>query len=428
MEQHKRALEHSRDTLNRQIHTDMLTGLPNRTQLLEDITRVEIASLILIDINRFKQINDFFGHDVGDTILIQFSRNLQNFPLLDRDCRLYRLSGDEFGLLGKSNLSPAAHADFAHRLAYHLNRQHYTIDGEEIAFGVAIGYTTQARSSEAIVQADLALKTAKETKKTTSAYRESLLSRETYAENLTWFRRLKRAVDSDRIVPYFQIIQSTDPDTPPLYESLVRMVSEDGTVIPASAFIHIAKESYLYGMLSEIMVTKTFQHFEHLPYRFSLNLSTIDLANPQFVSHLIHQINTYNIGERLIIELVESEKVQDYDAVAGFITHLRQYGCTFALDDFGSGFSNFTHAFALNIDYLKIDGSLIKNIVTDPTSHVLVEAIIAFARKLGMHTIAEFVSDAAIETRIRTMGIDYLQGYHIGRPQPTLDGDTTHGK
>ena len=279
-----------------------------------------------------------------------------------------------------------------------------------------------------IVQADLALKTAKETKKATSAYQESLLSRETYAENLTWFRRLKRAVDADRIVPHFQIIQSTDPDTPPLYESLVRMACEDGTVIAASSFIEIAKQSYLYRKLSEIMVTKTFQYFEHRPYRFSLNLSTLDLSNPQFVSHLIHQINTYGVGERLIIELVESEKVQDYDAVADFITNLRQYGCTFALDDFGSGFSNFTHAFALSIDYLKIDGSLIKNIVTDPTSRVLVEAIIAFARKLDMQTIAEFVSDAAIEAQVRSMGVDYLQGYQIARPQPSIDGDETYVK
>ena len=426
IEQHKRELEHSRDTLNRQMHTDTLTGLPNRTQLLEDIARTETASLILIDINRFKQINDFFGHDVGDTVLVQFSRNLQNFPLLDRGCILYRLSGDEFGLLSTSNLSREAHADFAQHLAQHLNRQHYTISGEEIAFGVAIGYTTQARGSEVIIQADLALKTAKETKKATSAYQESLLSRETYAENLTWFRRLKRAVDSDRIVPHFQIIQSTNPDTPPLYESLVRMVCEDGTVIAASAFIDIAKQSYLYRKLSEIMVAKTFQYFEHRPYRFSLNLSTLDLSNPQFVSYLIRQIDAHGVGERLIIELVESEKVRDYDAVADFITRLRQYGCTFALDDFGSGFSNFTHAFSLHIDYLKIDGSLIENIVTDPTSRILVEAIVAFARKLDMQTIAEFVSDAAIETQVRAMGIDYLQGYHTGRPQPTLDGDGSY--
>ena len=428
MEQQKRELQQSRDALNRQIHTDTLTGLPNRTQLIEDIARTETASLTLIDIDRFKQINDFFGHEIGDTILIQFSRNLQYFPLLTRDCKLYRLSGDEFGLLSTADFSREAHAEFAQQLAQYLNRQHYTIDNEEIAFGVAIGYATHAQSHDIIIQADLALKTAKETKRTVAAYEESLLSRETYAKNLSWFRRLKRAVDADRIVPYYQIMRSTDPDLPPLYESLIRMVDDDGRLIDASEFIAVAKQSYLYGKLSEIMVAKTFRYFEHRPYRFSLNLSTLDLSNPTFVDYLIRQITSCNVGDRLLIELVESEEVQNYDAVSKFIIRLREYGCTFALDDFGSGFSNFTRAFSLHIDYIKIDGSLIENIATDPTSRILVEAIVAFARKLRIRTIAEFVSDPSIENLMRSLGVDYLQGYHIGRPRATIDGEEPHAQ
>ena len=420
LELYKKEIENKKDDLIKQLYTDALTGMPNRLKLIDDISKNDIASLVLINIDSFKEINDFFGQEIGDMVLVEFGARIKASSYL-KNYTIYRLSADEFALYKAGSSLEGKSIDFIHKLSQHLNAQRYLISGNEIVFSTTIGSAINASRSSLFIHTDLAIKTAKKNKKEVVIYNESLETLQLFASNIEWVNKLKNAIDTGKIVPYFQPIRDNMTGKVSKFESLVRMIDSDGVPIAPFFFLDVAKKSHQYTQLTEIMIDRSFKHFKNLPYTFSINFSATDILDKNVVAFLINKIKEYDIGSKLIIELLESEGFEDYEAIAKFIQTVKEYGCQVAIDDFGSGFSNFQHIIALDIDFLKIDASLIRNITTDNNAQIIVETIASFSKRLGIKTIAEFVESKEIDDKVKSMGIDYSQGYYISKPQSHTD-------
>ena len=421
LERYKELLEEGKAMLNQQLRTDELTGLPNRLSLSEYIAKTEFGSLVLINLNDFKELNDFYGVATGDKVLQEYGTSLSKNALIE-GFETFKLSGDEYALYTDENLGEEQMVIKIHKIQQKMDTQSfYDVENSRLitVFSTA-GIVSDAPSETLFVQADIALKTAKKKHKHIMTYTDSQETQNQFASNIKWADRLKTAFSYDRVVPYFQPIYNNHTNEIDKYEALVRLIDEHGRPIAPFHFLDVAKKSHLYFQLTETMLNKTFAYFKDLPYSFSINLSESDLIDYSVNALIIEKLNNSDIGSRVIFEIVETENIEDYELVDHFINEVKQFGAKIAIDDFGAGFSNFKHISRLDIDFIKIDGSLIQHILDDSNSQAIVETIHAFASRLNIKTIAEFVNNQAKFDKVNEIGIDYTQGYFIGKPLPEI--------
>lgn len=193
-------------------------------------------------------------------------------------------------------------------------------------------------------------------------------------------------------------------------------LNDFGKVVSPYLFLDISKKSGQYSRLTKRMIRKTFDYFKNNDYEFSLNLTFEDISMESTYRYVIDNIKKYNLASRIVIEIVESEKIQDFSLVNHFFEEIKELGCKIAIDDFGSGYSNFEYLIKLEADYIKIDGSLIKDILVNKGNENIIRMIIKFAKDQGIKTIAEFVSSKEIFDKVKELGVDYAQGYYIQEP------------
>ncbi|MBA1446385.1 MAG: EAL domain-containing protein [Gammaproteobacteria bacterium] len=205
----------------------------------------------------------------------------------------------------------------------------------------------------------------------------------------------------------------------------MRIQDEAGQLLTPFAFMQVAKESRIYSALSRIMLEKCLDRFQSSHYTFSVNLAVEDILDPEIREYLFDRLSSDpDLGKRMTIELLESEEVDDYDALKSFLSQARSHGCHLAIDDFGAGYSSFKHILELEVDQLKIDASLIRDLDSDREAQLLVKAIVDVAGEIGIKsTVAEFVHSRAVFERVNRLGVDYSQGYFIGKPAANLLAD-----
>jgi EAL domain-containing protein (putative c-di-GMP-specific phosphodiesterase class I) len=238
-----------------------------------------------------------------------------------------------------------------------------------------------------------------------------------YEKNLKISNVVRHAVEKSKIVPYFQPIIDNKTQEVYKYECLARLLDENNNVISPTLFIPIAKRTKVYNEVTKIIIDKSFDVFEDNEYEFSINLSMEDIINSEMFNYILEKLKNSNASKRVVFEILESEAIEDFDKIIRFINEIKRYGAKIAIDDFGDGYSNFSYLIKMNVDLLKIDGSLIKNIDKDKNSYLVVETIVNFANRLGIQTIAEFVHSSTIMDMVKEMGIDYSQGFYIDKPQ-----------
>src|SRR5690606_19357952 len=225
--------------------------------------------------------------------------------------------------------------------------------------------------------------------------------------------------EEGRMVPFFQPILNLATNRIDKYECLVRMLDEQGNPISPMAFLPVARRIRLYRLITRSMIDQCLARFADSELHFSLNLACDDLLDEELNEYLLSRLQAPSLARRVIFEILESEGIENYQQVRRFIDRAKHLGCRIAIDDFGTGYSNFEHLLRLDVDLIKIDGSLIKRLDRDPTARALTEGIVRFARELGLQTVAEFVHSEALLQRGRELGIDFAQGSHIGMPAPT---------
>lgn len=396
---------------------DTLSGLKNRTALVSDLENGgDEVALVLFNIDRFSNINDYFGYEVGDGLLRAFA------VMLSREFghdHIYRISGDEFAII-------CVATEFDNRFVERINEHVGNLENEKFKIGVnditvnVSGGLAHANKAEVYNLAHIALKEAKEQRIKIVFFNDNKALKEKTHNNILMFEKIKSAIEEDRIVPYFQGIVDNKTRSVVKYESLIRLITPDGSVLSPFFFLEHAKRSKLYDKLTRIMIVKTFTVFEHTEYEFSINLTLQDIVCEKTRDLLYETLEHSGAAKRAVFEIVESEGIENFDEVVKFIKVLKGYGCKIAIDDFGTGYSNFSYLSKLDVDYIKIDGSLIKNINLDADHLLTVESILFFARKKGIDVIAEFVEDEAIFKTLLELGIEYSQGYLFSKPSPTI--------
>jgi diguanylate cyclase (GGDEF)-like protein len=405
--------------LREQLYIDTLTGLPNRFSMFNDIVETSDGALLIINIDDFKEINDFYGHVAGDNILKKFSNRLKNMFKENEHIRLKRLSGDEFALLFMKKPLLEDFIKSAEKLINDIEKMIFLYKKNEISIRVTIGGAYQIE--RALEKADIALKSAKRQRKSFLIYDEKLNIEEQYKDNMEWVKKLKKAIEQDMIVPYFQPIYENITEKITSYECLIRLIDSDGNVVSPYLFLRIAKKSRLYSELTKIMIEKSCRHFKHIDFDFSVNLSVDDILDKEMVDYIKQKIKDHNVANKIIFEILESEGIENYEEVSLFISEMKKLGCKIAIDDFGSGYSNFEHLLKLDIDYIKIDGTLIKNLDKDVNAQIVVETIVDFANRLNILTVAEFVHNKEVFDKVKELNINRSQGFFLGMPE----GDTS---
>lgn len=413
------------------LYTDALTQLPNREKLLVELHHSKAASLLLINIDAFKEINDFYGHHCGDHVIAELAIALQDFLAQERDwasSRLYRMPGDELAIWLPTAESSSQLAQRAEALLRYVSALCIRWHNQSIPLNVTLGVATslqedgsQLADEQLLTSASIALQSARLARIGYCIYDPAHRTRETYEQNLIWANRLRRALDDGRIVPYFQPILDLRTGRIEKFECLARMLDENGEPISPAEFLGVAKKIRLYRYITRTMVTQCFSRFVDNDYTFSLNLSCEDLLDPDLTNFIVEKLKSSpSLASRLIFEILESEGIENYAEVRLFIDRVKALGCRIAIDDFGTGYSNFQHLLKLNVDVIKIDGSLIENIDTDPIALNVTRGIQQFATGLGMRTVAEFVHSKAVLECVRLLNIDDVQGFYIGKPSPSL--------
>ena len=405
-------------------YTDDLTGLPNRVCLLRDLQNRKAAALLIINLDRFNQINSLFGNECGDRVLLAVASQLTTFADDDLQIglKVYRLPGDEFAILAPA-IAAEATRDLAAQLRHLITSDRIYWQQQRLTVDVSIGIALRSArkpedaADQLVSQAKIAVLQAREQSRHHLLYDPAVGVEENYENNLYWANRLNEAIDHDRLVPWFQPIHSNESGSINKYECLVRMVEPDGSVVSAGQFIEIANKLRLNRRITQLMVDKCFAYFQAREEGFSINLSYGDIAEPETVRHILSVLESSGIGHRVIFEILESDGIDNYDQLSSFIERVKPFGCRIAIDDFGTGYSNFSHLLSLSVDLIKIDGSLIRHLHEDQTAFLVTNGIVQFARSLKIQTVAEFVHNEAVQHRVRELGIDFSQGDYFGMPQ-----------
>lgn len=410
----EKRIEEKTNELKIQYNTDSLTGLPNRIKLINDLQNIKDCQLALLDIQDFSELNDFYGIKIGDKVLLEFAERLNELAV-NYGVLIYRVSSDVFSIVDTTKRSD----DQFYRIIDEFNNRikHNAFIYRNIKIYINMNIGISAGKHHVLEKAEMALDFSKHNLDNLKVYNENMSMMNTYKNNLNWITELREAIKEDRIVPFFQPIYNNETNRLEKYESLMRLIRKDGTVVVPIKFLDIAKNSGIYTELTQIMVTKSFQAFKELDYNFSINISVEDIMDTKTRNIIFKKLEEEDMARKVIFELVETENIEDYAEIKGFIDKIHKFGAKIAIDDFGSGYSNFGYIIKLNIDYIKIDGSIIRNIAEDKSSEILAETISSFSSKLGIDVIAEFVHNESVCSKVREMGIKYSQGYYFSEPK-----------
>ena len=434
----------AREMANRlswQASHDGLTGLYNRAAFEERLqelihsspnpNRPEVHTLLYIDLDQFKVINDVAGHIAGDEVLKQVGALMQQ-QVRDSDM-LARLGGDEFGVILKG-------CDLVHarRVCDGIHRafeEFKLLWGErQFRFGASIGAMEFSPGETSLIDlmraADLACYTAKNAgRRRTHIYRIDDAQTQRHRSEMDWVTRLSDAVDNDRLVLHGQLVRPLQGAGEPGglgFEVLVRMLEPDGTLIPPRAFLPAAERYDLMTLIDRWILTRAFQVvaacLQDSSYRIgrcALNLSGASLGDEALLPYVKEQLALHRLPPDVFcFEITETAAISNFSAALNLIRELRAMGCRFALDDFGSGLSSFSYLKNLPVDYLKIDGSFVRDLQHDPFNRTLVSNINEIGHLLGKQTVAECAEDAETIAILAELGVDYAQGFGVAPPQP----------
>ena len=407
------------DELTKMLYTDQLTGLNNRNALIKALKDENELTLIVMDIDRFSQINDLYGTDFGNKVLIEFTTLLQNTLSKNSTCKLFRFDGDVFALLS-TKTDTTQLIDNITELITQMAHEALIVDDEEILLSITAGISSE-QNDLLLSTANMALKSAKKESKDIIIYNENLSLTKEYKNNMKWIKKIKEAIKEDRITTYFQPIANNDNDNSiNKYEALIRLIDTNGDIITPYFFLEIAKKAKLYGELTKIVIKKSFEAFKDNNYEFSVNITIDDILDEEIKEYIYKSLANSKISNRLTFEITETESIGNFDDVEKFINRVKSYGCKIAIDDFGTGYSNFEHLMRIQADYIKIDGSIIKEIIHDKKSELITSVIVSFAKEMNIQTIGEYVENEAIHDKLKELGVNKSQGYYFDRPKALL--------
>jgi diguanylate cyclase (GGDEF)-like protein/PAS domain S-box-containing protein len=429
------------ETIDYQASHDNLTGLSNReefsfalSELLAGIrTADELHALLVIDVDRFKVINDTCGTLAGDELLRQIASHVQ--ANISRKDVSARIGGDEFAIILR-DCEPEDSINVAKRLKDAVESRKFAWQSSVYPITLSIGIVSLSLGSEdshaMLAAADDACHLSKEEGgNKVNVFQAKDTKYQKRRGDMEWIARINKAIDENRFVLYQQAIVplSEAMDLKPKAEILLRLVNDDGSIARPGDFIPAAERYNLMPLIDQWVIANAIEAYKTLTDRaselahriISINLSGPSLLDESLVELILYEIRRHGLApSSFCFEITETAAIQNYAAATRFIKRLKNDGFTFALDDFGSGFSSFGYLKNLPVDYLKIDGSFVQTIDESLVSYTMVESINSIGHVMGIKTIAEFVKNPEIKRKLIEIGVDYAQGYHIAEPVPLL--------
>ena len=406
-----------KNELYHQLITDKLTSLPNRTKLNYDLDTNEHKTLMLINLDRFSLLNDSYGFDVGDQILIHVSEILQKIQ--KKDTQLYRLEADLFAITIKNSSKEFLNYEIDTVRAV-LNNSPLELDDLSLYINVTIGIVYY-EVGNIIQKAEIALRQARKVSRNrVEFYSDSLAMSHDIEQNNAWTSRIAYALDNDKVLTYFQPIVDCQTKKIVKYEALVRLEFE-GEIFAPNYFLKTARYAGYLHKITRTVFAKACSVFRNNDLTFSINITDQDLAENTLVDYIEEVRKIHNIDRRRIVfEILEEVSLSDNIVAIDNLEKLSSIGYGLSVDDFGTQCSNFAQLGSHTLESLKIDGKFIKDININKQSRIITESILFFTNQIGFATVAEFVHSEEIFEIVRELGITYAQGYYFGEPKPYL--------
>jgi len=413
---------------------DQLTGLGNRRNFQHELVSMlaiagrykEQLALFYLDLDQFKVINDTHGHQAGDELL-QVIANVLKKEIRETDL-LCRIGGDEFTLVIPA-ATPEGIEILANKLLYALTQVEYTINEQphpvSFSIGVAVYPQHGQTQQELLANADLAMYHAKKTGRSRyHVFSPEFEYQAVLTEQLRWKHIIEQAIKQDEFVLYYQPILDIKAKAISHYECLLRIQQKDGTILMPGDFIIQAEQIGIIDQIDHLVLRKAIE--QHLAFqtignnsRLAINLSGRSMSDMDILPYIEQLLSQPGVKPELIIfEITETSAVSNFMSAKSMIKQLKALGCRFALDDFGVGFSSFYYLKSLPVDYVKIDGSFVKQMDINEEDRIFVKVLTEVSQAFGKKIIAEFVENKDILALLELQGVDYAQGYYISKPIP----------
>lgn len=393
---------------------DELTGLSNQRALKQAISKSGEKALLFLNIDHFDSINTIYGMGYGNKVLKETASRLERF--LPSNTQLYRISADEFVVL---ILSPLSNQELMLSQQILSMFQEASIIVENIEFDITFSMgMDRGEHNQLFVHAKTASAEARERGRSQMVvFKSDSEYVKEQRQTLYWIQTVKDALVNDRVMSYYQPIYNNKTGRIEKYEALCRILDKNGKVLSADSFINSAALAGLMTKISRVMIDKAFKYFQNNNYSFSLNVSDQDFYENYLEDFLQYKCDYYNIkAERVYIEIIESLSTNNSNKVVEQIKRLRAKGFNITIDDFGVEQSVFSRLVRLEAKTIKIDSSFIENLDTNISNQMIVENIVSFAKRIGAETVAEFVNTKQVQDKVRELGINYSQGFYIGKP------------
>ena len=411
--------------IQNKLYIDELTNLKNRTALEDDIKDDDFVSIALIDIDSFDDINELYGFSTGNLVLIEVAKVLNEFAM-KYNVNVYRFYGNVYCLADKKMMGFSRYDEFITELCKLFKNR--VIHIEELSLDIFINITLgiSIAQEEPVKTAGIALKKAKKANMKFFVYNNEIDTKDVIKKSMYWREKIKLAIDEDLVTPFYQPIFNRENQIVK-YETLMRLKdkNDEGETIYLSPylFLDISVKTKQYLQLSNQVISKAFADLSKTEKQVSLNLSFKDILDLDFVISLDKNLDKIDNQKKqqLVFEILESDYITDYSLLEEFIIKYRDQGIQIAIDDFGTGYSNFAHILKIRPNYIKIDGSLIKNINTEKSSYELVKSIIDFSKALNIKVIAEFVHSAEVYKTVLDLGVDEFQGFYLAEPAKKIE-------
>ena len=402
-------------------YIDKLTNVYNRNYLqeLEDFINLDDYILATLDIDYFKKVNDTYGHDIGDKILREVANTIL-LTIRSKDDITIRYGGEEFVILAKVSRDEHLSAlNVIERVFTNIQNKKFYISKKDyidvtVSIGVNLVPQKSKNFSDAFKLADIALYNAKNKgRNTIEIYDE----KENINNACLSINEIKEAMEEDRVVCFYQAIVDTKTKEVSHYEALLRIVANDGTIITPDKILPVIKGTFILRNITKYVLDICYKRLlEDDKIKINVNINPQDIINDSILTILKNYANDKNITNRLGLEVVESEDIMLCDDAKENLLMLKNLGYKIFIDDFGSGYSNFIYLTEIRTDYIKIDGTIIKKILEDEVSFLLVKSIVAFAKEAKIKLVAEYVCSEEIFEKVESLGIEYSQGYHFSKP------------
>jgi diguanylate cyclase (GGDEF)-like protein len=398
--------------IENKLYYDQLTNLKNRTALEDEIKENDFVSIALIDIDAFDDINELYGFSTGNLVLIETAKMLSEFAN-KHSVAVHRIYGNVFALVDKKMMGFSRYNEFIEDLSKLFKNNPVLLKDLDLEISINITLGISIAQDEPLKTAGIALKKAKKNNMPYFVYNNEIDTKEIIKKSMYWREKIKLALQNDKVLPFYQPILNRQKEIVK-YETLMRIedIDENGQTVYLSPyfFFDVAIKTKQYLSLSNVVISKAFADLQKTEKMITLNLSFKDIMDSDFNESLNKHLDKVDSDakERIVFEILESDYITDYRILEEFIKTYRSQGIKIAIDDFGTGYSNFAHILKIRPDYIKIDGSLIKNINEDKNSYEMVKSIIDFTKALNIRVVAEFIHNE-------------VQGFYLGEPSPNLE-------